>query len=65
MPKSRQLTCIFIGFEPAMGDTLLYRIVPDHHHKREATHYLVRSVVKPEIIPTFCTRLMGGLPPQI
>ena len=63
MPGSRVLTGKFVGFEPDKGDTLNYRIVPDHHHKGVATHYLVRSVVEPDIIPNFRTELMRGPPP--
>ena len=65
IPGSRVLTGKFVGFEPDKCDTLVYRIVPDHHHKGEATHYLLRSVVKPDIILNFRTCLMKGLPPDV
>ena len=64
-PDSRVLTGKFLGFEPEKGDTLVYRILPDHTAKGEATHYLVRSVVEPDTMPNFRTGLMRNLPPQM
>ena len=64
-PGSRTLTGKFLGFEPEKGDTLVYRILPDHVTKGEATHFLIRSVVEPDSIPNFRTGLMRNLPPQM
>ena len=35
LPDSRVLTGKFVRFEPDKGETLVYRIIPNHHHKGE------------------------------
>ena len=59
------MTGKFLGFEPEKGDTLVYRILPDHMVKGEATHWLVRSVIEPDSVPNYRTGLMRSLPPQM